>query len=166
MHTSGSRARARRKAERGQTARRTGNRRIVVVEDDPDVRALWLEHLRDAGYAPVGVGQGDEALRVIASCDPALVVSDVVMPGMDGFDFLARLRSQPAFVHVPVLFVSALAEGVGQTLAEFPAGEMGVAGILSKPVEQRTLVDRVRRAIAGRPASRAGSPARSGTRAG
>lgn len=139
-------------AEGTLTSRRPSDATILVLEDDADVRELWLEDLRAAGYTAVGVGYGTDALALTAKIRPALVVSDVIMPGMDGFEFLLQLRRNPTFAPIPVLLVSSLAEGVTHTLLEeFPVRERGITEILAKPVKEHVLIDRVRRLIGDRP---------------
>ncbi|HEX8463573.1 MAG TPA: response regulator [Abditibacterium sp.] len=76
---------------------------VLVVEDDPNQRALYEEELSDEGYAILTAGDGREALQIAEGQTPDLVVMDVNMPKMDGLDTLARLlevdRSVPVIIH-------------------------------------------------------------------
>lgn len=78
--------------------------RILVVDDEPDVRALLVELLEGGGYAVSTAGDGREALRALYVVRPDLVVLDVKMPGMDGWQTLERIRD---LTEVPVLMLTA-----------------------------------------------------------
>ncbi|GAA2882767.1 DNA-binding response regulator [Actinoplanes cyaneus] len=80
-------------------------RRLLVVDDEATVRELLSEALRFAGFAVSSAATGAEAVAAAVREPPDLVVLDVMLPGMDGFEVLRRLRA--AGVRVPVLFLSA-----------------------------------------------------------
>ncbi len=80
-----------------------GNGPVLVVDDDPTALRLAEATLRQLGYRPVCTSSGAEALRAIEADPPALVVLDLLMPGMDGFEFVARLRDSAAGRDVPVI---------------------------------------------------------------
>ena len=79
--------------------------RVVVVEDDELIRDSLLEVLEDNGYEAIGASDGQEALDKLAKLDapPCLIVLDLMMPGMDGFQFLERFRQLPTCRRVPVI---------------------------------------------------------------
>jgi PAS domain S-box-containing protein len=83
-------------------------RPILVVEDDPDSRALVRRTLENEGWSVVEAENGRQALAALPDCDPQLVVLDLMMPEMDGFETAARLRSDPAWRRLPVVVLSAL----------------------------------------------------------
>ena len=87
-----------------QTGRTT--RRTLVVDDDPDARALLGEPLAELGADVREAANGAEALAALEEFDADLVLLDLVMPGMDGFEFLERLRRDPARVNLPVIIVT------------------------------------------------------------
>jgi PAS domain S-box-containing protein len=76
---------------------------VLVVDDDESSRKLMAAALTQLGYRSVAMQSGEEALRAIAVAPPAAVVLDLLMPGMDGFEFLDRLRDSPATRQTPVL---------------------------------------------------------------
>ncbi|HWM85547.1 MAG TPA: PAS domain S-box protein, partial [Kofleriaceae bacterium] len=76
---------------------------ILVVDDDPAALRLVEATLRQIGYRPVCRSSGEEGLRAAAEDPPAVVVLDLLMPGMDGFEFVSRLRDTPAGRDVPVI---------------------------------------------------------------
>lgn len=110
---------------------------IVVVEDNKAIARLIQEVLNDVpGYGAVTVGNGAAALAVIAEVHADLVILDIDLPGISGFDIHDRLRSHPETAGVPVLFMSA---------APY-AGELASRGYhdyLRKPFDLDELLDRV-----------------------
>ncbi len=131
-----------------------GELRVLVLEDEEGLRDLLTEMLQTAGYAVIGCASGPEALQRLADVSPSVVISDVVMPEMDGLEFVSRLRAIPSSAHIPVLLISGLAEGVSDTIDMGGAGQLGVAAVLPKPVEFTTLIEHVRRVTARIPAGK------------
>jgi CheY-like chemotaxis protein len=121
--------------------------RIVVVEDEAGVRALWVDALEDAGYAVRHFALGAEALAQLAVLKPDLILLDMMMPGMDGYEFLARLRTDPSSGAIPLLIISALGDSLSLALDERSARTLGVVGILPKPLDLVTLLEHVRRVV-------------------
>ena len=85
--------------------------KILVVEDEPDLRALYRENLGDGGHDVVTAANGAEGLGVVAREQPDLVVLDLMMPVMDGYEFLDHLRKMPGRERTPAVVVSAVATG-------------------------------------------------------
>ncbi|MCQ8188227.1 response regulator transcription factor [Streptomyces rugosispiralis] len=88
----------------------TASERLLVVEDEPTLRELLSASLRLAGFAVVAVATGEEALAAVRERRPDLIVLDVMLPGIDGFEVVHRLRGQrplAAAGHPPVLFLTA-----------------------------------------------------------
>jgi signal transduction histidine kinase/CheY-like chemotaxis protein len=82
-------------------------KRVLVVDDDPDARTMLAKILNEEGAEVVAAASGDEAMALIAQSPPDLVLLDLMMPGMSGFEMVARLRAQPAGVAIPIMIVSA-----------------------------------------------------------
>lgn len=122
-------------------------RRILVVEDDELVRDVWVDALQEAGYTVTGFELGADALGRLPELTPDLILLDMMMPQMDGFEFLARLRRNPEGAHVPVLIVSALGDDLRCSIDPAGAKTLGVAGVLTKPVSLATLLGEVERVI-------------------
>lgn len=81
---------------------------VLIVEDDPDTRALVSRHICDFGLAPREAANGLEALEILDhKRPPVFVVLDLMMPRMDGFEFLQAFRNEPEFAMVPVVIVTA-----------------------------------------------------------
>ena len=80
---------------------------ILVVEDVPNILELLEVTLRFKGYKVVTARNGEEALEKIAQERPALIITDILMPKMDGYAFVHNLRSNPLNLDIPVIFLSA-----------------------------------------------------------
>ncbi len=105
---------------------------ILVVDDIPDILKLLDATLRFKGYRVVTARDGQEALDTIRHERPALVIADILMPRMDGFSLLHRIRIDPATRDIPVVFLSATY--VGQEDKEL-ARAIGVTRFIEKPVD-------------------------------
>lgn len=106
---------------------------ILLVEDDLESRGTLAAILASEGYAVLTAGDGREALDVLAQTTPSLIVLDLIMPGMDGWQFLQRLNRDDDFAMIPVLVASAADRE--------PAG---VAGFFAKPLDVSGLLKKVR----------------------
>jgi CheY-like chemotaxis protein len=105
---------------------------LLVVEDVPDILVLLVETLKFKGYNVVTATNGVEALEVIARERPALIITDILMPKMDGFSLVHQLRLDPATRSIPVVFLSATY--VAPEDKEF-ALTIGVTRFIEKPVD-------------------------------
>jgi signal transduction histidine kinase len=113
---------------------------ILVVDDERALRELLQEILEDAGYRVTTAGDGRQALALLDSVAPQLVVSDVTMPGMDGFQLYAEVRARPRFVGMPFVFLS----GLGSEVDVREGKKLGADEYLTKPVHEADLLVAVR----------------------
>jgi CheY-like chemotaxis protein len=121
-------------------------REILIVDDDEGARDALLDMVEEAGYAAVALGNPVGALARVAEHRPALILLDMMMPEVDGADFLARLVRTPEGRSVPVIVVSAIGHLLeGMRRSDVHAA--GVAEVLSKPVRYEDLVTAIGRAI-------------------
>jgi DNA-binding response OmpR family regulator len=116
---------------------------IVVIEDDSTMLLNLIEVLEYEKYAPAGARSGLEGLDLIRTNSPALVLCDVMLPDIDGFQVVRALRANPATAHIPVIFISARA---GRANAE-QGLESGIAGYIMKPFDVGELLDTIRRVL-------------------
>src|SRR5215217_7372901 len=94
---------------------------VIAVNDEPKVLELLTVILEQEGYEVVCASDGPSALEAARSSGPDIVISDVVMPGMDGLELCRRLKQEPATAHVPVLLASALRTGKRNNLTALTA---------------------------------------------
>lgn len=117
--------------------------RILVVDDDPEVREFVKEHLEQEGFEVEAARGGREALDLASERPPALVLLDVMMPGMDGLTTLRHLRNDVPTANIPVVMLTAKPQA-----AERVKGlDLGADDYITKPFEIEELVARVRSVI-------------------
>ncbi|MCC7353133.1 MAG: response regulator [Anaerolineae bacterium] len=120
--------------------------KILVVDDDPDIRTLLRLVLMSSGFHVTLAEDGDQAIRRVAEDLPDLVLCDILMPNLDGYETLAALRSNPSSRGLPVLIISAR----GESQAVKRALDAGANGYFVKPFETRDLVAEIRRLLSVR----------------
>ena len=114
-------------------------KKILIVDDDRTMRTVLTRYLENRGYQVVQVSSGAEALLAFAKNPPDLVVSDVMMPEMDGLEFCRRLRSTPSGQLMPFIFLS----GKGELEDRIHGHAIGADDYLTKPVDPRELVAKI-----------------------
>lgn len=112
---------------------------ILIVDDDPIGRELLVDILCDAGYQCVTVGSGAEALSCAATLLPDLILLDVMMPAMDGFEVCHRLRGMTDLGEIPIILITAL----NDRESRIRGLESGADDFLSKPIDIVELKTRV-----------------------
>jgi two-component system cell cycle response regulator DivK len=121
---------------------------VLVVDDSPDARAMYGEYLRHSGFRVVTANNGEEALLAACAESPAVIVMDLAMPQMDGWEAIRELRANPTTSEIPIVALSAYAFANAPTRAR----EAGADLCLSKPCLPPQ-VARVVRAMVSRPSS-------------
>ena len=123
---------------------------IFVLEDETAVRAVLRESLEAASYTVEEFGDGPACLVRLGHFVPDLILLDIRMPRMDGYEFLDKLRANPDWRGVPVIIVSGLGEELLRAVHARNAERLGVVGIFAKPFDVPTLLRYVRSALARR----------------
>jgi CheY-like chemotaxis protein len=104
---------------------------ILVVDDERDIRDTIAELLADEGYAVEEAGDGAEALAKARDCHPVVVLLDLMMPGMNGWEFRARQRGDPELAGIPVIVLSALGKVPALDAAAYLQKPFGLEDLLS-----------------------------------
>jgi len=113
--------------------------KVLIVDDDERVLRLLQLCLHRAGYQIITATTGEEGVRKVRAEKPDLVLMDVMMPGIDGFEATKRIRRLPEGRHIPVIFLSAL----DQTAAKIKGLRGGGNDYVTKPVKMGELLARV-----------------------
>src|SRR5690606_3793897 len=115
----------------------TANEKILIVDDDPALRQLVANTLRQEGYVPITAADGQEGLRQLYQAHPDLIVLDVIMPTMDGWTVCQRVREVS---NVPIIMLTA--QGDPEEIVK--GLDLGADDYLVKPFEMNVLLARVR----------------------
>jgi DNA-binding response OmpR family regulator len=118
--------------------------RILIIDDDVGFRDLLRIHLSSAGYEMQVAEDGVTGGRALLAQAPDLIVSDVNMPFLDGFELLSLLRADASTASIPVILLSGRSDG--DTMAR--AVELGAADFLTKPVTRDQLLESVEACLA------------------
>ncbi len=116
---------------------------VLVVEDTPSEQELISQYLRDSGYVVIHASNGKEALDKAIEEKPDVVVTDVVMPGMNGFELCRSLKKNPATQTLPVIACTSK----NQELDRLWGMKQGVDVYLTKPFTREGLVRAVRAVV-------------------
>jgi two-component system chemotaxis response regulator CheY len=117
--------------------------RILVVDDDENILNLLRIHLSSAGYEVEIAGDAIEAGYKILKSAPDLIITDVNMPHMDGFEFVAALRADTTVPRIPVIFLTSLED------TDSRGRELGAVGYITKPVRSDRLLSLVAQHVPG-----------------
>jgi DNA-binding response OmpR family regulator len=119
--------------------------RILVVEDDPDNLRIAETVLTREGYEVVSAGDAGAAFEALAIAPPALVLLDLDLPGLSGFEALARIRAHHEWRKIPILALTALAHRDDEARAR----RAGCDDYLTKPCRPEALRERIRKCLGG-----------------
>jgi CheY-like chemotaxis protein len=119
--------------------------RILLVDDEPDNLELLGIILAHEGFVTQSAGSGVEALASVAMARPDLILLDVMMPGMDGFEVVSALKGNPLTRGIPVIMVTALDTRNARKLAR----NVGAEGFITKPLDRVHLCSCMRSLLFG-----------------
>lgn len=126
--------------------------RIAVIDDEPDILHLVEIHLKRAGYETALFPDAGSFLRSLAVRSPELIILDLMLPDMDGFEVCRRLKQDPAYAAIPLIMLTAK----GQEPDKVQGLELGADDYVTKPFSPRELVARIK-AVLRRSDKRAGT---------
>lgn len=126
--------------------------RVLVVDDEPNI-LLSLEFLmQQAGFDVDTAEDGERALASVAESPPEVILLDISLPGISGFDVLERLRADPAHASTPIVMLTAH----GREVEREKGLALGADDYITKPFSTRDLVEKVQGLLATRQAIRSG----------
>ena len=121
-----------------------GKKKILLVEDDIDFADATKLILESKSYDVTVAHDGKEGLKKAQTTKPNLIILDVMMPEMDGYEVCAKLKSDPKYQHIPILLLTAVGEAIPTTKYTLEMGMKTEADdYIPKPVEPMELVERV-----------------------
>jgi len=119
--------------------------RILIVDDDPLLCNLLHMALGRAGFQTAEVYSGDAALDFLTEQPVDLILLDVMMADVNGFDTLRRLKADPDLSEIPVIFLTARVDAISQKTGL----DIGAVQYLTKPITPEVLIERIRTVLAG-----------------
>ena len=122
------------------------SRKILVVDDNQDSRELVVKILKNRGYQMIEAVDGEEALEKAIAENPDLILMDISLPKLDGYEVTRRLKSQIKFKDTPIIALTAHAMKGDREKAL----EAGCEGYISKPINVRELPDQVKAYLRGK----------------
>ena len=135
------------------------NGTILLVEDNSDNRIVYRRALEHFGYTVIEALDGEAAIRLAAECVPDLILMDISIPRIDGWEATRVIRADARTKQIPIVALTAHAMPADRARA----GEAGFASYLTKPIEPRRMVEEIDRLMSG---STAGVPGTAPQRAG
>jgi CheY-like chemotaxis protein len=120
-----------------------GGRTVLLVEDNPDNRVIMRAVLEHAGYVVLVAGDGASGVELASDALPDVILMDVALPGVDGWEAASRIKSNPGTNAIPIIAITALT--MSQDHAR--AGEVGMDGYLAKPVSLARVLSEVQRVL-------------------
>ena len=115
-------------------------KRILVVEDQEDNRRIIRDLLRHAGFDVIEVGDGEKALTAASTHRPDVILMDIQLPLLDGYEATRRIKADPALRHIPIIVITSYALSGDETEAR----AAGCDAYMAKPFSPRALLAKIR----------------------
>jgi len=122
---------------------------ILLIEDEQDLRDLLQTIVREMGYRAIQATSGDQGIALATQLHPRLVLLDVMMPGLNGFDVCGVLKAQEETADIPIVFLTA----AGDTRHRHVGAESGADDYIVKPFDLNDLQERLMAVLNGAPAA-------------
>ena len=116
------------------------NKSILVIEDHEDNRRILRDLLTNAGYEVIEVATGEEGVVSAETNRPDLILMDIQLPGLDGYEATRRIKANPALQHIPVIAVTSY----GMSGDDAKAFEAGCHAYVAKPFSPQKLLTKIR----------------------
>jgi two-component system alkaline phosphatase synthesis response regulator PhoP len=115
------------------------SKKILIVEDDPSFSRAVSHIIEKEGYDVISASNGLTGLRMAKEDKPDLLILDVMLPGLDGFEICSRLRADPQTAKLPIIMLSAK----GQEADKTTGLKLGASEYLTKPVDRAVLLEKI-----------------------
>ena len=122
-------------------------KRVLIVDDSPTEMHHVTEILRRNGFEVLGADNAEKGLQLAREKQPDLVLMDVVMPGLNGFQATRQLTRDPNTAQIPVIMLTTKSQETDRVWGV----RQGARGYLTKPVDERLLLETIREVLAGKP---------------
>ncbi len=119
--------------------------KVLIIDDSRTVVAALSHMLRQSGYVPLGASDGEKGLELAVSEQPDLIFLDIVLPGLNGFAALRRLRKDPRTADIPVIMIS----GNPQAAEKFYLERIGADDFMKKPFGRAEVFTRIEKLVRG-----------------
>ena len=124
-----------------------GSSLVLIVDDDRDCREMYARFLREAGFQVAEAHNGNQALAKAAEQPPTIVVTDLALPGLDGYHVASKLREQAATAGVPIIAITGYGGFIDDTARALSAG---CEAVLAKPCLPDRLLEEIERVLAAK----------------
>ena len=114
-------------------------KKILIVEDDPSFSRAITHIIEKEGYDVISASNGMAGLRMAKDENPDLLILDVMLPGLDGFEICSRLRQDPLTAKLPIIMLSAKGQDVDKTTGL----KVGASEYLTKPIDRALLLEKI-----------------------
>ncbi|AYB31958.1 two-component regulator propeller domain-containing protein [Chryseolinea soli] len=121
-----------------------GKATVLAIDDDPELRSYIRKILQD--YRIIEAGSANEGLEIMKKTSPDIIISDIVMPGMNGVDFCSIIKESPDYSHIPVILLT----GTSSPEVKLKGIECGADDYITKPFEKELLLARIKNILKGR----------------
>ena len=121
--------------------------KVLITEDEPNIIESLTFILKRAGYEVAAVSDGEAAMQELHAHQPDVMILDLMVPKLNGFEVLKRIKSDPVLSTLPVLVLSAKGQAHDRRLVE----DMGAEAFVTKPFSNRDLIDQIGRLCAPQP---------------
>lgn len=118
-------------------------KKILIIDDEESIQELLRYNLEENGYKVLTASNGVDALRLVRQESPQLIILDIVLPGMDGYDVCKEIRRDDSLLNIPIIMISSKADEFSKILGL----ELGADDFLTKPFSVRELMVRIKTAL-------------------
>ena len=115
---------------------------IMIVDDEPPIVQVVGDLLKSKGYKVIGVMSGKEAMEKLKESQPDLILLDIMMPGMDGWDVVEKIKANKNLEKIPIIFLTAKVDAVSRGM-----GSLASADYITKPFDNNDLIRRIKKVI-------------------